>query len=95
MRAVTDGCLADVPVRFSSNAACCVVLASRGYPQHYEKGFPISIPEDCLSSVYVAGGTLKNGRFRKPSHRPMPLPTGFILKTATAAGISAAVHYRR
>ena len=62
MRAVTDGCLADVPVRFSSNAACCVVLASRGYPQHYEKGFPISIPEDCLSSVYVAGGALKNGQ---------------------------------
>ena len=62
MRAVTDGCLADVPVRFSSNAACCVVLASRGYPQHYEKGFPISIPEDCLSSVYVAGCTLKNGQ---------------------------------
>ncbi|MBQ1859737.1 MAG: phosphoribosylamine--glycine ligase, partial [Clostridia bacterium] len=58
----TDSCLADVPVKFSSDAACCVVLASKGYPQHYEKGFPITIPEDRLESVYVAGAALKNGQ---------------------------------
>ena len=27
---------------FEDNAAVCVVLASNGYPEHYEKGYPIS-----------------------------------------------------
>ena len=42
MLACIDGKLADVRLDFSDEAAVCVVLASDGYPEHYEKGFPIS-----------------------------------------------------
>lgn len=36
-----DGTLNQVDLQFEDNAAVCVVLASDGYPEHYEKGFPI------------------------------------------------------
>jgi phosphoribosylamine---glycine ligase len=39
--ACIDGRLKDVTLEFEDNAAVCVVLASAGYPEHYEKGFPI------------------------------------------------------
>ncbi|MBR1708287.1 MAG: phosphoribosylamine--glycine ligase [Clostridia bacterium] len=55
MQAVTDGRLADVPVEFMDASACCVVLASKGYPGKYEKGFEIEIPEALKEHVYVAG----------------------------------------
>ena len=58
MRAVTEGRLAETEVRFSDRHACCVILASEGYPGSYEKGFPISIPAEVRNSVYVAGAKL-------------------------------------
>ena len=61
MRAVTEGRLSEVEVRFRRQYACCVILASRGYPEHYEKGFPLTIPEAMRSHVYVAGAALKDG----------------------------------
>ena len=61
MRAVTEGRLSEVEVRFGRQYACCVILASRGYPEHYEKGFPLTIPETVRSHVYVAGAALKDG----------------------------------
>ncbi|MGI6498125.1 MAG: phosphoribosylamine--glycine ligase [Oscillospiraceae bacterium] len=42
MRAVQNGSLDKVDVKFSSGAACCVVAASGGYPQGYQAGYPIS-----------------------------------------------------
>ncbi|WAJ22445.1 phosphoribosylamine--glycine ligase [Lacrimispora xylanolytica] len=39
--ACIDGTLDQIDLRFEENAAVCVVLASNGYPEHYEKGFPI------------------------------------------------------
>lgn len=39
--ACIDGTLDKVELDFEDNAAVCVVLASRGYPEHYEKGYPI------------------------------------------------------
>lgn len=38
MEACVDGKLADVELEFEDNAAVCVVLASDGYPESYEKG---------------------------------------------------------
>ncbi len=56
MQATRNGTLADCPVEFSDGAACCVVMASNGYPQHYEKGFPITLTPDTDGiTTYVAG----------------------------------------
>ena len=63
MLAVSEGRLADTEVKFSEKSACCVILASQGYPQKYEKGFPISLPETGEDEyLYVAGAVEKDGR---------------------------------
>lgn len=58
MQAVTDGTLASCDVRFSDKSAACVIMASKGYPSSYDKGFKITIPDDILPHVYVAGAKL-------------------------------------
>ena len=62
MQAVTKGTLKNTEVRFSGKHACCVILASRGYPVHYDKGAQIFIPEEVLPNVYIAGAAEKDGR---------------------------------
>ncbi len=62
MQAVTEGRLAEVPVEFSDRHAACVIMASAGYPVSYEKGYPLTIPEDVADHVYVAGAALKDGQ---------------------------------
>lgn len=41
MEACIDGKLSDVELEFEDNAAVCVVLASAGYPEKYDRGFEI------------------------------------------------------
>jgi phosphoribosylamine--glycine ligase len=55
MQATAEGRLHEVEVKFNDGAACCVVMASHGYPGSYETGYPISIPQDLDGDVYVAG----------------------------------------
>ena len=55
MQATTNGTLARTEVKFSDKAAACVIMASEGYPASYEKGFPLTIPEQTAPYVYVAG----------------------------------------
>ena len=62
MRAVTDGTLDRVEVKFRNGSAACVVMASEGYPQKYERGFEIDIDRSVLDSVYFAGVKLSEGR---------------------------------
>ena len=63
MLAVRGGTLREDMVRFRDGAACCVVLASEGYPQKYETGFEIALPvcgenED----IYIAGAKREDGK---------------------------------
>ena len=62
MQAVTQERLSQVEVKFRDAAACCVILASAGYPASYEKGFPLEIPDAVRDRVYVAGAVRKDGR---------------------------------
>jgi phosphoribosylamine--glycine ligase len=62
MQAVTEERLSEIEVEFSDNSACCVIMASDGYPEKYAKGYEITIPDDVKDSVYVAGAALKEGR---------------------------------
>ena len=62
MLATAQGRLAEVDVRFADKSACCVILASQGYPGRYETGFPISLPETGANEhIYIAGAAVKDG----------------------------------
>ena len=62
MQACTNGSLEQVDVRFKKECACCVVLASEGYPQKYKTGFEIVLPNDGESEIYIAGAKLDQGK---------------------------------
>ena len=62
MRACTNGTLAETEVKFADKHACCVILASNGYPTSYKKGFEITMTEEAAIATYVAGGALKEGK---------------------------------
>ena len=62
MQSVTNETLADQEVKFADKSACCVIMASKGYPEKYENGFEIVIPESIADSVYVAGAKLSDGK---------------------------------
>ncbi len=61
MQAVTNETLAETEVVFKKESACCVIMASRGYPEKYDKGLPLTISDDVADSVYVAGAAIKEG----------------------------------
>jgi len=84
MQAVTEERLDGVEVKFSAGAACCVIMASEGYPTAYEKGYEISIPEDCADNVYVAGAALKDGKLVTSGGRVLGV-------TATAETLATAI----
>lgn len=60
MQSVTNGTLAETEVRFKNENACCVIMASKGYPLSYEKGYKITIPEEISKNIYVAGAKIKD-----------------------------------
>ncbi len=62
MQAVTEEKLGEINVEFSTDSAACVIMASKGYPTSYEKGFEMTIPADVENNVYVAGASLKCGK---------------------------------
>lgn len=64
MQATADGTLESTEVKFKSQSACCVILASNGYPVKYESGFPITVPEfgNGEAEVFFAGAKLSNGK---------------------------------
>lgn len=84
MKATTFGTLDSTEVKFSSGSACCVIMASDGYPSSYKKGYEITIPEELKSSVYVAGATMKEGKLLTSGGRVLGV-------TATADKLEDAV----
>ncbi len=63
MKACRDGNLSETEVKFSDGSACCVVVASRGYPQKYETGFEMTLPAvGGDTDIYVAGAKIIDGK---------------------------------
>jgi len=84
MQACRDGRLAETEVKFSDGAACCVVMASEGYPGAYEKGYEITVDPDVTARIYVAGAKLSGGRLLTGGGRVLGV-------VATAADLESAV----
>ncbi len=62
MQAVTNEKLSEVEVKFKKDNACCVIMASDGYPKSYDKGFEITIPVELSDNVFVAGAKLSEDK---------------------------------
>ena len=62
MQATTNQKLNEIKVEFMDKSAACVIMASGGYPESYGKGYEITIPNEILDKVYVAGASLDNGK---------------------------------
>lgn len=93
--ACIDGTLDQIDLEFEDNAAVCVVLASDGYPEHYEKGFPITGLEHFQSAdgyyVFHAGSKFDSeGRVVTNGGRVLGVTaTGATLKEARANAYQA------
>lgn len=93
MRATTDGTLDKTSVEFSDGAACCVIEASNGYPQKYESGFPITLPDEYKNNVYIAGAKIADGRLVTAGGRVLGVTaTADTLKEAVKAAYEIVPH---
>ena len=61
MQATANGTLADCEVKWKEGSACCVIMASKGYPASYEKGYAITVEDAFAGEMFVAGATEKDG----------------------------------
>lgn len=61
MMATTNGTLSETTVEFEDKCACCVILASNGYPQKYQTGYEIVLPTTYSGEIYVAGAKMEDG----------------------------------
>ncbi len=61
MQAVSEERLSEINVEFKNKSACCVIMASSGYPASYDKGFEIKF-KTSKKNVFVAGATLEDGK---------------------------------
>lgn len=57
-----NGTLKEESVKFADKSACCVVMASDGYPEKYDTGFEIKLPDASDADIFVAGAKLDQGR---------------------------------
>ena len=86
MCACTNGTLDQLDIRWKDGAACCIVMASGGYPLDYKKGYPISgldsVGEDVF--VYHAGTKLDGDTYLTNGGRVLGV-------TATAEDLERAI----
>lgn len=84
MKACREGTLAQTDIRFSKGSACCVVMASDGYPEAYEKGYEITVDGAVDGDVFVAGAVRRDGKLLTNGGRVLGV-------TATAENLPTAV----
>lgn len=83
MQAVASENLASINVEFKKGSACCVIMASSGYPSSYDKGFEITFKRG-RKNVFVAGAKLENGKLLTNGGRVLGV-------TATAKNLKKAI----
>ena len=85
MKATARGELDKTEVKFSNKSACCVILASKGYPVKYQSGFQLTLPEtDAESEIFVAGAKLEDGKLLSAGGRVLGV-------TAVAENLETAI----
>ena len=97
MEAVAAGRLSELDIKWSDKSACCVILASGGYPKGYKKGLPISgldeggqLP-DGPAEVFHAGTQAEDGRYYTNGGRVLGVTaTGDTLAQAVERAYAAA-----
>ena len=106
-QAVMEGKLSEQKVEFLDKAACCVILASGGYPKNYYTGLPISGIGEAEQmedvSVYHAGTKMEDGKLLTAGGRVLGVTAlandlpGAMKKAYEAAGKIHFdnMHYRR
>ncbi len=83
MQAVTEERLAECEVEFTGQNACCLVIASGGYPVRYNKGYEIDIKGD-IDNLYFAGAALNDGKLLTSGGRVLGI-------TAIAGSLKGAI----
>ena len=91
--ACVDGKLSELDIKWKPGAACCLVLASGGYPLSYKKGYTIEgldkVPE--WATVFHAGTKLTDGVYTNNGGRVLGVTAvGSDLKDAVAKAYEAA-----
>lgn len=84
MQAVTEERLAECEVEFTGQNACCLVIASGGYPVRYNKGYEIDIKGD-IDNLYFAGAALNDGKLLTSGGRVLGI-------TAIADSLKGAIY---
>ena len=75
MQKTENGTLTKEDVKFSNENACCIIMASKGYPEKYDKGFEITVDSDLNGQLYVAGAKLEGDKLLTNGGRVLGLTT--------------------
>ncbi len=87
-QACVDGTLDKIDIKWKSGAACCLVLASGGYPVSYKSGYPIS----GLMEAETLGATVFHAGTKKSDSGEILTAGGRVLGvTATAPSLEEAI----
>ena len=90
-KACTNGTLDQQEVVFKKDSSCCLVIASKGYPEHDEKGCPVSMSEEALKHCDFAGVRLQDGKLVSSGGRVLGITcTAPTLKEAIAKSYALA-----
>ncbi len=74
MQAVAQERLDQIEIQWHDGAACCVVAASGGYPQKYQTGYEMTLPQAQADiHLYIAGAKADNGKLLTAGGRVLGL----------------------